>query len=315
MDSSNDFMSSSIIKHGSVVSNIYESQPNMVYERQRATTFGSPSELPLSLSPLSGRKGCRKRRSKHELIGRDFKCNHCIKSYLSYPALYTHIKTKHKSDPLPSRSSTSKLRKANESLKLGTFAEYFEAPERRGTTREPLTTFLKAVEKLNIQLNWALDNIEEHCLVKAIKKEKAEKTCDWALAEYCKNIAKVTNADCFEKVCLFVLAYRECLNKYGWEKFGEYHQEESKLEQCESGSPRIETLLEFDEEYQKRIKQEYTAIENPDRLPEVANEFVLLFARKYELGLDEQDLIAITMNMCNWLHTNKYTQVQVRFIN
>ena len=37
-----------------------------------------------------GGKG--KRRSKNDVEGRDFKCNFCPKTYLSYPALYTHIK-------------------------------------------------------------------------------------------------------------------------------------------------------------------------------------------------------------------------------
>ena len=36
----------------------------------------------------------QKRRSKNETSGRDFTCG-CGKTYLSYPALYTHIKTKH----------------------------------------------------------------------------------------------------------------------------------------------------------------------------------------------------------------------------
>lgn len=36
----------------------------------------------------------RKRRTRNDEDGRNFSCN-CGKSYLSYPALYTHIKTKH----------------------------------------------------------------------------------------------------------------------------------------------------------------------------------------------------------------------------
>ena len=36
----------------------------------------------------------QKRRSKNECYGRDYRCG-CGKEYLSYPALYTHIKTKH----------------------------------------------------------------------------------------------------------------------------------------------------------------------------------------------------------------------------
>lgn len=36
----------------------------------------------------------RKRRPRSDEEGRNFSCS-CGKSYLSYPALYTHIKTKH----------------------------------------------------------------------------------------------------------------------------------------------------------------------------------------------------------------------------
>ena len=36
-----------------------------------------------------------KRRSKKEIIGRNYICRMCNKSYLSYPALYTHYKQKH----------------------------------------------------------------------------------------------------------------------------------------------------------------------------------------------------------------------------
>lgn len=42
----------------------------------------------------SGQKHKHKRRSKNDNQGRDFRCG-CGKRYLSYPALYTHIKTKH----------------------------------------------------------------------------------------------------------------------------------------------------------------------------------------------------------------------------
>lgn len=40
-----------------------------------------------------------KRRSKNDNWGRDFNCKYCEKQYLSYPALYTHIKQKHSRGP------------------------------------------------------------------------------------------------------------------------------------------------------------------------------------------------------------------------
>jgi len=39
------------------------------------------------------------RRSRHDMTGRDFKCQICDRTYLSYPAMYTHMKNKHAVDP------------------------------------------------------------------------------------------------------------------------------------------------------------------------------------------------------------------------
>jgi hypothetical protein len=58
------------------------------------------------------------RRSRKDIEGRDFVCG-CGKKYLSYPALYTHIKTKHEgrqpegtmkySTTAPAKKSKTKL--------------------------------------------------------------------------------------------------------------------------------------------------------------------------------------------------------------
>ena len=53
----------------------------------------------------SGHKAKHKRRSKNDNQGRDFRCG-CGKKYLSYPALYTHIKTKHNGET-PKGTNTS----------------------------------------------------------------------------------------------------------------------------------------------------------------------------------------------------------------
>lgn len=52
-------------------------------------------------------KSKTKRRSKNDNSGRDFICG-CSKRYLSYPALYTHIKQKHKG-VTPPGTNTSQL--------------------------------------------------------------------------------------------------------------------------------------------------------------------------------------------------------------
>ena len=49
------------------------------------------------MKTLCGIDPKHKRRSKNDAEGRMFRCQHCDKTYLSYPALYTHMKTKHSS--------------------------------------------------------------------------------------------------------------------------------------------------------------------------------------------------------------------------
>ena len=48
----------------------------------------------LSLLDNTQKPNKQKRRSKNDFYGRDYLCG-CGKTYLSYPALYTHIRTKH----------------------------------------------------------------------------------------------------------------------------------------------------------------------------------------------------------------------------
>lgn len=50
-------------------------------------------------SGLGGDRKKQKRRSKNDIQGRDHKCSICDKTYLSYPALYTHMKNKHAKGP------------------------------------------------------------------------------------------------------------------------------------------------------------------------------------------------------------------------
>lgn len=63
-------------------------------------------------SPDEDAAARHKRRTKVESDARTFKCRHCNKTYLSYPALYTHMKTKHASphDALPPGSGRSRGR-------------------------------------------------------------------------------------------------------------------------------------------------------------------------------------------------------------
>lgn len=60
-----------------------------------------------------------KRKKKSDTIGRNFICEKCSSSYLSYPALYTHKKNKHSIIPV-----TSKNKLFKSSLAIGTKFKY-----------------------------------------------------------------------------------------------------------------------------------------------------------------------------------------------
>lgn len=94
-----------------------------------------------------------KRRSKNDNAGRDFKCKYCDKTYLSYPALYTHMKQKHSKGPdgeqrNPPTSGRGRGRpRKNPYQRLDPRTEdFFKAPEREGGPVDPLCCFQEVYE-------------------------------------------------------------------------------------------------------------------------------------------------------------------------
>jgi hypothetical protein len=93
------------------------------------------------------RKKC-KRRSKKDQVGRNFKCSHCDKTYLSYPALYTHKKLKHSDRSMSEYAPIRKtVRRVDPYIndKNPTSLEYFATPEKTGGPIDPLTHFYTVV--------------------------------------------------------------------------------------------------------------------------------------------------------------------------
>ncbi len=68
--------------------------PNEDSQEPHSSESDSEQLSPSASDQPGDQRQKHKRRSKHDLSGRDFRCG-CGKRYLSYPALYTHIKTKH----------------------------------------------------------------------------------------------------------------------------------------------------------------------------------------------------------------------------
>ena len=97
-----------------------------------------------------------KRRSKSEIEGRNFECKLCNKSYLSYPALYTHYKLKHNTNNSSGRGRGRPKKEPNEnevekSRYNPTNTTFFSKEERTGKT-DPKTEINNCINKAFSQL-------------------------------------------------------------------------------------------------------------------------------------------------------------------
>eukprot|EP00826_Nyctotherus_ovalis_P003189 TRINITY_DN10644_c0_g1_i2.p1 TRINITY_DN10644_c0_g1~~TRINITY_DN10644_c0_g1_i2.p1 ORF type:complete len:166 (-),score=53.99 TRINITY_DN10644_c0_g1_i2:176-673(-) len=163
--------------------------------------------------------------------------------------------------------------------------------------------------KLNEEIGWELENAEDHPL---LQPPNMSESCDRAFIEYCTQISKFANEVFFAKICSTVLAYRQCLNKYGWQKL--FEEEEDSKHNQESSCVQMSGHIEYTTKRQRRMREEYARVNKAEKLPEVANEFVVLFAKEHELGVAESEVVEIVMNMCEWMHDKGYTKTRVELI-
>ena len=111
---------------------------------------------------LEGERKKQKRRSKNDVQGRDHKCSICEKTYLSYPALYTHMKNKHAKGPdgnplIPMNSGRGRGRpKKNASgVRFShsdpTNDEFFKTADKSGGPLDPTTGFKEVYMEIYIK--------------------------------------------------------------------------------------------------------------------------------------------------------------------
>lgn len=163
--------------------------------------------------------------------------------------------------------------------------------------------------KLNEEIGWELENAEDHPM---LQSADISESCDRVLLEYCTQSSRLANEVFFAKICATVLAYRQCLNRYGWQKL--FEEEEDSKHNQESSCAQVGGSTEWTRRRQRKMREEYARVNRAEKLPEVANEFVTLFAKEHELGVGETEVIEIVMNMCEWMHDKGYTKTRVELI-
>ena len=249
-----------------------------------------------------------KRRSKTDIEGRTFECKLCSKSYLSYPALYTHYKQKHNTNNSSGRGRGRPKKEENE-VQIKTkynplSSEFFTRSDRTGITNineindcvknafkilyENKENFKKENETNGIKI---YNNVEEHdFLGKFLKNNhdfkrelKETEITDEVLIDYLNKMSKFCNAKYYTILIVFVTLFRENVNKINADKVDKKEFENKK----------------------------YTEIMNAEDVPDLSNEFITEFlfpeGNEKDFGFTKEEAIDLTLNLCHWMYENNFT--------
>ena len=251
-----------------------------------------------------GKKTPRKRVKKEESGQRNYKCEICQKEYLSYPALYAHYKIKHDKRI---KTAKPKGRPKNNSEKDNKLydpkkSDFFLHEKRKGKTpteninniakrafiiiyeeNKEKVMKIKKEEKMKIY-----NNIEEHPFLARFINEAhidefidKDEIIDNVLILYLNHIAKICNENYYEKLIVFITLFREYINIF----------------------------------HKTSNNKEYTTIKNAQDVPDMGNEFIneFLFPDENEInfGLEKQEVIDLTTNLCSWMYTHDFTDLKI----
>ena len=256
-----------------------------------------------------------KRRSKSEVEGRTHQCKLCNKSYLSYPALYTHYKLKHNTNNSSGKGRGRPKKEQNETeVEKSRYnpmnATFFSKEERTGRT-EPSEInecidivfnelYAEEYRKRNESREMKIyQSVNEHPFLNKFKldihdtnkneineKEKA----DIVLIDYMNKMSMFCNKEYYIKLIKFVTLFREHVNIYN-----------SKNNRNEFGNV------------------EYTAVKDAEDVPDCSNEFITDFLlpdeNENEFGFTKDEAIDLTQNVCYWMYENNFTCSKLSLIN
>ncbi len=247
-----------------------------------------------------------KRRSKKEVEGRNYICKICSKSYLSYPALYTHYKQKHNTN---NSSGRGRGRPKKESINPEdeknrynpTNHTFFSKEDKTGKT-DPKNEINDCVdiafnELYNPEKKFIIEirnikfysNVDEHPFLSKFKKDEHDmnkflsgehEIADLVFIEYLNKMSAFCNSHYYVKLVKFVTLFREHVN---------YVNQNKVIEQ----------------------NREYTECNDAEDVPDSSNEFILEFldpeGRNEDLGYSKEECIDLTQNLCFWMYDNNFT--------
>jgi len=256
------------------------------------------SNIQLTQEQLLDKK--RHRRSKHEQEGRIHKCEYCINSYLSKPALNNHMNTKH-SDILKQLNIEKRKRgrprkylvdaNDNNNYEKTQYNPYFDEEKRKKNDNEinkenvVNVVFENIYKKYGKILKKNINEPKENPILSYLleKRELNDKICDDIICKYLDFVLPLTNENYFIFILKFIILFRECING-----------------------------IQVEKDSTKYGEKEFSTIESAEIFPEQCNEFFSNFLEKnhfFEFNEEERnELIEIIQHFCYWLFINSYTK-------
>jgi hypothetical protein len=111
-------------------------------------------------------------------------------------------------------------------------------------------------------------------------------SADEILSFFLNEVSSKVNPTYYLALLKFIVGFRECLNKYGWEKKAE--NDESILQKYQEKPtndtpvvipPTDDVIKKAIELRQKALGIDYSRINNTEHAPEICNEFVTIFVQ------------------------------------
>lgn len=286
-----------------------EEEPEIINKYMELTQDNTTTEEPQKRS---------RRRTKNDVGERKYHCASCEKTYLSYPALYTHMRSKHgvtgtngKGRGRPKKDS---ITLDKERKKFNPYDNtFFFKSERTGKVEDYEKCIINAFESIygspeddrdklnsirirNTRRGMKMyNNVYEHPFLKklledphdaSINLEDQEEICDNVLVNYLNKVSLIVNDEYFTTVISFVTLFREHVN------------------------------IEF-KARKECLEGDYTAKNSCESFPDSCNEFIVDFlncGKKSDFPFGKAEAIDLTMHLSTWMFNNHYTCSKVDYV-
>ena len=260
------------------------------------------------------KKKHNKRRSKREAEGRNYTCKICSKSYLSYPALYTHYKQKHNTNNSSGRGRGRPKKETNEGENEKNNYNpinhtFFSKEGRTGNTSpSEINNCIEEVFKdlYNQDNKSRIDSrgikfyysIDDHPFLSKFKEDihdiaktgEDKQIADLVFIEYLNKMSQYCDPNYYIKLIKFVTLFREHSNSFNQNKVAN-----------------------------NETKKEYTEIYPAEDVPDSSNEFITDFidpeGKNEDLGFSKEECIDLTQNLCHWMYDNNFTCSKLSLIH